>query len=456
MGVADLGGAGGYHSVSSPDFASSSVPPLRPVLPAPAFDADLFTITVLAQAPAGFAVETELSRARRPPVTVDRPADAVVVEAQRQIRATPDALNWRVGRLTPSRRDAPWWSALPLLHDSRWSRSAAAQHQRDRLVERGVLRPQQVTVAGDHLLLLPGFEPKVCILRVVVDEGVVRIAIAPGNFRGYKAASAMGRIAGTACILTTSDGWIFVPFRPDPARHYFYGGVPGAGVAGYLAGDLITRRDDVRGPRGTLAPIGDRELIANISREATEELGLSLEDLGLVAIVGFGTDLLVLHDEWLLVARSSLTRTVMEGRIAAHLAGNRRGDVPTGGVFIPYTPDAIARLVTESDCPIPPSHAAAYVAAGYHLVLTHQGVELAEAWIRDVEPRVAANYWRINDIVHRHWRRSPDARRPTDGRRMPPSYLGYEPAFSPRHQGLPAVGEDLIRRFQEAVPLQMG
>src|SRR5262249_52354677 len=60
---------------------------------------------------------------------------------------------------------------------------------------------------------------------------------------------------------------------------------------------------------------------------------------------------------------------------------------------------SISTLLTEVECPIPSSHAAAFVAAGYYIILQSEGIDKAKAWIADLGDAIQSNYARIDDKV---------------------------------------------------------
>lgn len=70
-------------------------------------------------------------------------------------------------------------------------------------------------------------------------------------------------------------------------------------------------------------------------------------------------------------------------------------------VAIPATPEAIEILVGQVPVPLPPTHSAAYLAAGAALVEERDGKDAAADWLKRVGTAAAENYRLIDELCTR-------------------------------------------------------
>jgi len=162
----------------------------------------------------------------------------------------------------------------------------------------------------------------------------------------------------------------------------------------------------------------------------------------------------------LLFGKLNLTAKELEER--AHLAPRsqrKEGDFHFGEkfVFIDPTPDAIETLLTQVKNPLPPTHLAAFVAAGYTLILDEgkgeegynreANLKKAEEWKRRVEEGVKRNYSEIDRIVKEHRLRENGItdQRNIDRLLASGSIPGYDPKIPATKQGLPEMLSELYR-----------
>jgi hypothetical protein len=262
---------------------------------------------------------------------------------------------------------------------------------------------------------------------------------------------------GVAAIVRTADSRLIIQHRavekihPDGSKtrgNASYADIPGASVAGMLDASL-TQPD--RKP-GTPDPIDTQTIKDALLKEAGEELGLAPKDLADLRIVGLAHDNVKPHDELLLLADARLTSEELI-EVSRNSSRNKNlGDADFDEKFISIeaSPAAIATLLTEVRCPLPPTHAAALVAAGYALTLEKDGSRAADAWKQAVESKTLHNYQLMNEMVAAYYKHRPDALSQTPqrflGKPVPPrDPVAYAPAYTPQEQGLPAFDEEMLR-----------
>lgn len=268
----------------------------------------------------------------------------------------------------------------------------------------------------------------------------------------------LGAVTGTAGILITSDNKMVLQHRSE--KNSPYGDMPGASFAGMLdahflrivEGDHITRT-------GTLEPI-DTDYVKNSSAtERYQEIAVDDKEISDFRIVGKARDHVREHDEFLLLAKSSLTAAQVAERTenAPRSINNpkkvdEQGDFHFGENFIiiDATPEAIETLVTQVKCPRPPTHDAAFIATGYNILLEKTieeggGLIAANLWRDALQEKVRKNYEEMDQIVRDYYLSHPEqlqANKPGKPKRNP---NGYEPYYLPGEQGLPSFQSELIR-----------
>lgn len=274
------------------------------------------------------------------------------------------------------------------------------------------------------------------------------------------------RLAGTAVIVRTKDGKLVVQHRSDQNKSY--GDIPGASAAGLFDGTL-NRRDP-----GTLQRVGTGEVVRNAMLEAKQEIGVNYfgpepsvdtesvkefaaqklesesgeRDIADLKITGFARDRVKPHFEFMLFAQSRLDANefLREARRAQKQEKKTGYDFAESFFFIEAAPQAIQSLLAKVKCPLPPTHAAAFVAAGYNMVLENQGVEQAEQWRTGMEQEIQRNWTEIDEIVKNYYLEHPEALERNAGANP----NGYDADFLPEDQGLPSLNSELVRLHLES------
>lgn len=265
--------------------------------------------------------------------------------------------------------------------------------------------------------------------------------------------------SGVAMVVETSDGKLVIQHRgvkkqkvtePGMSRgNATYADIPGASVAGMV--DASLGMDGDRQP-GTPDNVTTDTLKQGILKEAGEELGLAPDDIKGLRIVGLAKDHYKPHDEVLFLA--TLAVTADELRETSRLSNRNKNladaDFEEKFLTVDGSPEAIETFLTEVKCPLPPTHAAAMVAAGYSSVLREEGQAAAHAWRERMQAEVRRNYQEINDMVRAYYQRYPEVLEQVPERywnQTPPARNtdGYSPAYTPEEQGLPAFEDEMVR-----------
>jgi len=258
-------------------------------------------------------------------------------------------------------------------------------------------------------------------------------------------------IAGTAMILKTSDGKLVVQHRSFENNPY--GDIPGASVAGLF--DAQPGKSE----RGKPAKVTTKVTMDNAADEGSEEIGLSKEyirampvvsevsnqeikdaagqdfsketggeqtKLFNVKITGIAGDNVRIHDELTLYGETTYTAEELQevAREAKNQTDKSDVDFRESFFYIDATPEAIETLLCEIKCPLPPTHAAAFLAAGYNMVIESDGIDQAEQWLESTREKIKKNWELI------------DAMTPTGK---------YDPSIIPEMQGLPLLDDELAR-----------
>ena len=258
---------------------------------------------------------------------------------------------------------------------------------------------------------------------------------------------------GVAMAVITADGRLVVQHRAigishmlhddggKPRNNATYADIPGASAAGMLDAN----RGEVP---GTIAPIGNAEATRGVGKESIEELGIHTE----AEVIGIAHDKQKPHHEIILFEKIPLTATELYAKSREESRNRKLAEFDFEERFfdIPATPEAIMKLVSEVKCPLPPTHAATFVATGYTLVLQEKGVEAAQQWKADVEQAINKNVREIDATVKHYYEQYPDAKDIVPerywGTHVPPRNLnGYSANYGPEEQGLPKLEDELVR-----------
>lgn len=223
---------------------------------------------------------------------------------------------------------------------------------------------------------------------------------------------------GVCMIVKTSDNQLLVQYRTK--QNAQYGEILGASIAGMFdaqPGDgdaakiaathleaLAGRRDAGRAravSRGVVGPITTESVLRQIITEAREELGLR-QQLVDARVVGIAEDLTKPHHEIVLLGMVNLTAAaIVERAKSKYDADAQKFDIPEWCVGIPATGAAVAVLLTKVQVPLPPTHAAAFLAAGKALVAESEGAAAAERWEVETVRAYRENLTRIDALCEK-------------------------------------------------------
>jgi len=292
----------------------------------------------------------------------------------------------------------------------------------------------------------PGFAPKVGIRNPEQSESVLSFDIQPVTYPTYLAISnntdpeeelSISNPSATAAVLLTTekDGSHRVLVQQRSPRNRLYAETIGASVAGLFDGQL----DREPANRGKLKPIDTNAIMANAIKEMREEIQLDATDITWLRIIGLARDKVKIHSEFLLLGLLRLSTDEIAQKAGKRiLAGpTDEDDFVEKFVVVSATLEAIETLVTQVKCPLPPTHTAAFIAAGYWMTLRDASLAIASQWLNRLEPRVQVNYREINHRVDTYFQRN-------SGKRGEDVW-GYDPAHSPIKQGLPEAISELMR-----------
>jgi hydroxymethylpyrimidine pyrophosphatase-like HAD family hydrolase len=412
------------------------------------FDAGTFTISHFSDSPEGFEFETKRAIGRTESLGEDE--HLVLDEAQK------DALKSAMGRemkfsgaSTVAEARAAWFKAHTEGDKAEAERLGVAYTEiRNDYIGRGKkigLRALELT--GDNTLSADVQLVPYPVYNVLSDPG------ASPEVEKLSAAT------GVAMVVETSDHRLVIQHRgvkkqkitePGMTRgNGTYADIPGASVAGMV--DASLSMDGDRLP-GTPDPIDTDFLKANILKETGEELGVAPDDIDGLRIVGLAQDHYKPHDEILFLATLRLTAGELRETSRTSNRNKNLADADFEEKFfdIEGSPEAIETLLTEVKCPLPPTHAAAMVAAGYSMVVRESGAEAAHSWRQRMEELVRRNYEDINQTVASYYNQYPEILDHTPerywGQKAPIRNLeGYSPAYTPEEQGLPTLEDEMVR-----------
>ncbi len=292
----------------------------------------------------------------------------------------------------------------------------------------------------------PGFAPKVGIRNPEQAGSVLSFDIQPVTYPTYHAISNntaleeelnISNPSATAAILLTTeeDGSHRVLVQQRSPRNRLYAETIGASVAGLFDGQLD--RDSAN--RGRLSPIDTNAIKANALKEMKEEIQLDATDIAWLHITGLARDKVKIHSEFLLLGLLRLSTDQIAQKAGSKIpaSSNDEDDFVEKSVVVSATLEAIETLVTQMKCPLPPTHTAAFIAAGYWMLLRDAHLSAASQWVNRLEPDVRENYREIDHIVDTFCKKDP-------GKRSE-ELRGFDPAHSPASQGLPDAISELMR-----------
>jgi hypothetical protein len=268
----------------------------------------------------------------------------------------------------------------------------------------------------------------------------------------------LSSLTGMAMIVKSADGKLIIQHRAIEKQRLHeekrtkgnasYTDTPGASVGGLVDASL---EGNDREP-GTPDSVDTQTIQRQMFKETGEELGLEDRDLKQMRIVGLTQDKVKIHDVALLFAESDLTEQQIGERSRTSKRNKNLGpaDFEEKFVTIEASPQAIETLLTQVQCPLPADHAAAFVAAGYTMILQEQGVAAANEWKDRLEQGVRENYRSINKRVADFYDKHPQSLKQVPerfwGKNIPQRRLHeYTPAYGPEEQGLPSFEDEMVR-----------
>lgn len=267
--------------------------------------------------------------------------------------------------------------------------------------------------------------------------------------------------SGVAMAVRTTDGRLVIQHRAAETPklddtgtspgNASYANIPGASVAGMLDATLSGSED--RQP-GTPDAVDTDTIKSMILKEASEELGINGDMVESLRIVGVAQDGVKPHDEFMLFANLKMTAAELEETSRMSNRNKYLDDIDMAEKFIdiPANSQAIETLLCDVKCPLPPTHAATLVSAGYLMVLEKDGESIAREWLSTLEPRIAENYALIDKLVQQFYLDNP-----AEASQIPERFWsknkdapkrninGYDPAYTPEEQGLPSFEDEMIR-----------
>lgn len=419
----------------------------QPGGPAVVFDGGAFTISHLAQNPEGYSVQTVKQMRRTEGVDVGSVFDE---EQTNQLReAMRDEVKFNGGESVAEARKK-------------------LRHAEDAHEPEDVLKTLQAEFDATRKSYVRKMAGKVGVRNIEeTEEGVLNIGVKLVGYGLYKEFGdskysdeihELSAPTGTAMAIVTSDNRLVIQKRAVAKQKLdtesltfgngIYPDVAGASVGGLLDA-TIDHPDRIK---GTPDPVDTDSIRANILKESDEELGLALSDVSRLRVVGVAEDKIAIHNEFLIVTDTQLTANELKEKgVQASLDRNLgAADFEESVIDIEASPGAIKVLLTETECPLPPTHAALLVASGYAMVVDKEGVAAANEWKDDLQQKITENYRRIDERVAEFYRAHPEALK-----RVPERYWnktvpsrntqGYSPYYTPQEQGLPSIDDELVR-----------
>lgn len=438
----------------------------EPAKTAPEFDAGFFTINYFSTSPEGFTVKTRHSLSRRDDAPGKPfPTNLNLNDKQRtQLRkGMANEVQFALPRDLPQEQKDAVKDMFGLIDEvaTLKANDEIDSSYHDKLFKLQALRRELNPLFKKHDLT-EHLGVKVGVRNLTKDGNTLSMDLRPISYPMYAVASSpedksetldLGAVTGTAAILITSDNKIILQHRS--AKNSPYGDMPGASFAGMVDATLHRERDPMTGKitkrTGTIEPVTDEEIKKSSQDEMQQEIAITPEDITDFRIVAEARDHVREHDEFLLLAKTRLTakEVAEKARNAPRTEKKKdeRGDFHFEENFITIdaTPQAIETLLTEVKCPLPPTHAAAFVAAGYTMLVEQQGITAANTWRQAIQEKIKNNYEHMNKMVAEYYRNNPEELKKTKDDKPPRNPQGYEPYYTPQEQGLPPLENELKR-----------
>ncbi len=208
----------------------------------------------------------------------------------------------------------------------------------------------------------------------------------------------------------------------SPEFNYPYGGVAGAGIAGYLSvarekggrSDLERYLRELDGEREGILDITNDLVFGHIGREGREEMGLPANTIDRVnsRILGVVKDLAAPHFEIGVEVRLPF-EFARHARMGAHhslrLLRERQHPHDFGEHFvgIPPTPRNVLTLAQKGP-PMPPTHLATYVIWAYTRTAEFAGEKAARGFLKDAEEGALSNFENFRQSVEKFYQDTPE------------------------------------------------
>lgn len=276
--------------------------------------------------------------------------------------------------------------------------------------------------------------------KIVLDTRPVHFSM--GIFASPDARPELQEISSNSSstmILETADGKAILQYRH--LKNVGWPHTPAASASGYMDDIPFRQKKDADGnvvasnERRKLRPLNTKDIKDNALRELNEELGIKAvdsngnvliedEDISIAALVHERTPV---HDEFLIMAKTKLTA---EEVIAQSEHSIKNEKLPNPADFrekyyvIDSDPETIFKLITQSRCPLPTAHSAAWITKGYQKMLERGNISEAERWKKLAEVKVAKNYDAIDRLS-------------TEGK--------YSSRITPEENGVPTFDSEMRR-----------
>jgi hydroxymethylpyrimidine pyrophosphatase-like HAD family hydrolase len=246
-------------------------------------------------------------------------------------------------------------------------------------------------------------------------EGQVIFDVVRVPFQAYKLFSRPGispamrdfcAVTGVAMIPVSRDGKIIMQLRS--ASNGAWARVPGAGIAGMFDAE----RDPKNPIPGAPKKINNKTMYDRLHTEGKEEIGLEPNQIINVEITGIADDGAKPHNEITAIGYTFLTAEEHLDAARANHKKTKEGDFHFSetAFVIPGTSDGVKDFFLNVLCPLPSTHAAALIAAGYDFCLSEgrsEGQAKAEEWKAEMQEIVSSYYQRIDQEVVNYYQQEP-------------------------------------------------
>lgn len=427
----------------------------------PEFNGGIVTISHFSDSPEGFDFATRESVRRK---TGGRLAKLALTDEQKgrlKKGMQPEMQFQGVGDLRQAKQS--WRDAQGVLHDAQTS-DADAQRIEQLTTQ---ATESQHAFETQREKYVKGMAGKIGIRNIEIDGNTLLADVKLVSFPVYTELANsenspqivdLSSILGIAMILRSADGRLIVQHRAIEKQRLHeekrtrgnatYTDIPGASVGESMDASLNSPDRKAGEPDAV-----DTTAIKNLIIKGTgEELGLSEHDLKRVRILGIAHDKIKIHDSMLLFGESDLTAAQIYDTSRSSKKNKNLGDADFEEKFVDIeaSPEAIEKLLTQVQCPVPADHVGAFVAAGREMMIEEQGLDAAIAWTARLEKGIEGNYRRMNEMVKAFYDKHPEALTYIPerfwGKNVPLRNLhAYTPTYSPEEQGLPNFEDEMTR-----------